>query len=297
MTHRAFSRNASSSRAIPGASPDRRGPARHGGAHAHRRQPGRACRRRGEVGPWRGAGLALGPLAGLGLGGHGGGAALMARLGIHKQVVNRVLEPWSHITVVCTASRLQNFFALRHHPMAQPEIFELARRMRAAMDGQQPRSALPWGAWHLPFVTGDERQDVPLGQQVKLSAARCARVSYLTHEGQPPRPGAKDLALHARLLSRAAAARLARRAPGAGRSRPRRRTITPATCAAGASTVRPCRTSAPTRRRQSVTRRRRPWNWRQANAPLGEWARRVRCSGACSRGRPAHTSWPHGDRE
>jgi thymidylate synthase ThyX len=64
-------------------------------------------------------------------------AQRMARMGYHKQIVNRILEPFAHINVLCTATAdaYAHFFALRDHPDAQPEIAALARAMRDAMDG------------------------------------------------------------------------------------------------------------------------------------------------------------------
>jgi len=85
--------------------------------------------------------------------------------------------------------------ALRLHPDAQPEIQELARCMKAAMDASEPKFCDP-GDWHLPYITGPYPDDV---EQAKLiSAARCARVSYLNHDQSEP-DTTKDLALAERL--------------------------------------------------------------------------------------------------
>lgn len=133
----------------------------------------------------------------------------MARLGIHKQYSNRILEPFSHITVVCTATNYSNFFALRLHPAAQPEICELARQMWAAYKSNKPRK-LNVGEWHLPFITEDDFSEnvemyaksirLTLTElQIRRSVARCARVSYLNHEGTIPTIE-QDLQLYDRLL-------------------------------------------------------------------------------------------------
>lgn len=118
---------------------------------------------------------------------------LAMRLGLHKQVANRLLEPWQQISVVVTSTEWDNFFALRAHPDAQPEIRVLAEQMRDAMAASTPRLLRDW-MWHLPY-TG--YADARLGG--KISVARCARVSYLTHDHNVS-DRAKDEALHDKLL-------------------------------------------------------------------------------------------------
>ena len=130
-------------------------------------------------------------------------------MGLHKQVVNRITEPWSHISVVCTATEFDNFFALRCHPDAQPEIKALADKMRDLYFANTPR-LLKFGEWHLPYIKDEERfapgnrktsgELKNLGSLIKASIARCARVSYLTHDNQHPTLDL-DVALHDRLFS------------------------------------------------------------------------------------------------
>lgn len=124
------------------------------------------------------------------------------RAGYHKQIVNRLLEPFSHITVVVTATEWSNFFALRRHPDAEPHMHLLADRMFEAMEASKPELRLV-GEWHLPFA---ELESLPLNGGhpdwdlgIRLSVARCARTSYLTHEGKPP-VIEDDLALYDRLV-------------------------------------------------------------------------------------------------
>lgn len=125
--------------------------------------------------------------------------------GIHKQVANRALEAWQHIHVIATMTEDHNFFELRDHDDAQPEIRELAKKMRAAKDAStpvlRPFDRLSAKAWHLPYVTAAEREQYDDQPELlaKLSAARCARVSYLTHMGLPPTI-AEDLMLYERLV-------------------------------------------------------------------------------------------------
>ena len=208
MTHRVFSRNASSSRAIPVAKMldmVRSDPAMP--IHWGKNQPGMQAKEEntelvevdmgGEnfVGDardaWR---LAAGCAAAVAEG--------MSKAGYHKQVVNRLLEPFQHIHVIVTATEFGNFFALRDHHMAQPEIHELAVQMKKAMLESKPKMLRP-GDWHMPYITQDERNDSAIDTDtlIKVSAARCARVSYLKHDGTLPSI-ADDLDLYGQLVVR-----------------------------------------------------------------------------------------------
>lgn len=116
-------------------------------------------------------------------------------LNVHKQELNRILEPFLWHTVIVTATEWTNFFKLRCAANAQPEIRAAALAMRAAIDASEPRS-LDLGDWHTPLVQGDE-EALDAETRRCVSAARCARVSYLTHEGT--REIARDLELCERL--------------------------------------------------------------------------------------------------
>jgi thymidylate synthase ThyX len=211
MTHRVFSRNASSSRAIPVKkliADIIRDPAMpvHWGAN----QPGMQARaelegtdKKKAVGIWM--------------------AAMhstvkhvedMLSLGLHKQVANRMLEPWAHISVIVTSTSWKNFFALRCHPDAQPEIQELAQAIEFAILNSLPK-LLKFDEWHLPYVVEEDKELVIKYYQDEkgkppspmllthfmrcISTARCARVSYLTHDGEKS-PVEKDIALHDALV-------------------------------------------------------------------------------------------------
>lgn len=108
--------------------------------------------------------------------------------GYHKQIVNRLLEPWMHITVVVTSTEWDNFFALRDHPDAEPHIAILARAIKVAMASAQVQPLKP-EQWHLPFVAYDDffrtEHDHAdnIDKAIKLSVARCASTSYKTVEG------------------------------------------------------------------------------------------------------------------
>lgn len=127
-------------------------------------------------------------------------AEILSDLEVHKQYANRILEPFSHITVVCTATNYSNFFALRLHTAAQPEICELARQMWNAYSSNKPNK-LKCGEWHLPFIEEDEAFESQ-EQMIKSSVARCARVSYLNHEGKTPTHD-EDAKLYERLVGSA----------------------------------------------------------------------------------------------
>jgi thymidylate synthase ThyX len=118
-------------------------------------------------------------------------------LNVHKQVANRLLEPFMWHTVIVTATEWDNFWNLRCHPDAQPEIRLVAERMRAASMASDP-AELDWDDWHLPLVRQEDREEASVEDLVKVSAGRCARVSYLTHAGK--RDLEADFQLHDRLL-------------------------------------------------------------------------------------------------
>ncbi|ANJ65177.1 putative thymidylate synthase [Erwinia phage vB_EamP_Frozen] len=140
--------------------------------------------------------------------------------GYHKQIVNRLLEPWSHINVLVTSTEFNNFYHLRCHPDAQPEIEVLATQMRLAAQNSKPVLLAP-GEWHLPYIKnsadwaeahlflkkGRITRDEPSKKEVqelllKVSVARCARVSYLLHSGRQTTVD-EDLILYAKLLGSA----------------------------------------------------------------------------------------------
>jgi thymidylate synthase ThyX len=126
-------------------------------------------------------------------------------LGVHKSVINRLLEPFIPHKAIVTATEWEGFFAQRLHKDAQPEIHELAKAMKVAMDDSIPLE-LNSSGWHVPYIDDHERifespwskyfdniQDAVLA----VSVARCARVSYETHDGI--RDIEKDFELYFRL--------------------------------------------------------------------------------------------------
>jgi len=102
---------------------------------------------------------------------------LLKSVGVHKQVANRMLEPWTHIKVVMTTTKMDNWNTLRAHKDAQPEIRELANQMNRAMLNNKPE-LLDWGQWHLPYVSENDKEKYPIKTLVKMSVTACAQVSY-----------------------------------------------------------------------------------------------------------------------
>lgn len=217
MTHRAFSRNASSSRAIPVMTKGKvKGnidrlleegpqlPERWGvdepGMQASRYMDDAQARRAIEV--WTSACTSAIQHA-----------REMAATGAHKQHVNRILEPYLSIAVVVTATEWDNFLTLRDHEDADPTIHVLASRIRQAID----ETPVNQTDWHLPYLReedwewDEEQARIPIANAIlgdqffrfnrlaMVSGARCARVSYFNHDGSPP-DIRKDLDLSTRLL-------------------------------------------------------------------------------------------------
>jgi thymidylate synthase ThyX len=122
-------------------------------------------------------------------------------IGVHKQWANRLLEPFSTVKVVVTATEWDNFFDLRLHHAAQPEMQVLAQAMKTALDESTP-VLLDSTLWHLPYVSHDEYTGIGTTflDLALISAARCARVSYLNHDNSTP-DIEKDLLLAQRLLA------------------------------------------------------------------------------------------------
>lgn len=127
------------------------------------------------------------------------------RLGVHKQHANRYLEPWQWVTEVITATEWDNLWFLREHKDAMPELQHLVGWMHRVYDASKP-SLVRQGGWHLPYIEQADwnwalDQDAPSSLLLaRISAARCARTSYLNHEGK--RDIEKDLALYAQLADR-----------------------------------------------------------------------------------------------
>jgi hypothetical protein len=129
-------------------------------------------------------------------------AERLVTIGVHKSVVNRLLEPFMWHTAVITATDWSNFFSQRlalledETPAADPAMFELADDMKKALDRSTPE---PVGflEWHMPYVTSQERIDYDSLNCQRMSIARCAGVSYLSQGA--PRTLERDLEIYARM--------------------------------------------------------------------------------------------------
>lgn len=193
-THRAFSRNAASSRAIPvkkrlaAVRDEPVMPAKWGS-----NQPGMQAGAELE-------GDALTVAQGRWLWGRDRMlecAESLMEAGLAKEIANRPLECWAHVTVLITATDWDNFFALRAHQDAQPEFRELAFKMLALYNEHRP-TPKQVGEWHIPF--GDTMPShLSEEDHLKIAVARAARLSYLTFEGGIDIT--KDIQLHDRLLA------------------------------------------------------------------------------------------------
>lgn len=178
MTHRLFSRNAASSRAIPVATQIaliRDTPAEP--VHWGKNQPGMSAKeeldpttKAGAINQWRkfanDAAFA---------------SESLMNIGVHKQIANRIMEPFAHIKVVCTATEYDNFFYLRCHKDAQPEIQHLAELMYAEYTKSKPVELKP-GEWHVPYYRNGywtpRNDDESLEDALAISSSCCAQVSY-----------------------------------------------------------------------------------------------------------------------
>ena len=116
-------------------------------------------------------------------------ATRLANLGCHKQIVNRIIEPWMITKVVCSATEWDNFFHLRTHKDAQPEFKDLARKMFDVYSKSTPKQ-LDFGQWHIPYVDSSvnngkqvftlDGSEISLDDALILSASLCAQTSFRT---------------------------------------------------------------------------------------------------------------------
>lgn len=109
-------------------------------------------------------------------------AALMEELGAHKQIVNRLLEPfmWTRGVATATVDDWKAFLKLRLHKDAQPEIKALAEKISEAIDTSSIAELGPKD-WHMPYF-GDgywlKGCGIDLKDALMISASCCGQVSY-----------------------------------------------------------------------------------------------------------------------
>jgi len=170
------------------------------------------------------------------------GVLALEELDIHKQNSGRAVEPWNHISVIVSSTDWYHFMDVRPTPKAEPTMCELAEKIRNALHNSVPErpkceitsikhsplGISSWEDWHLPYMTAADLDELAvmlfednckrvtqtivevLGEKIPnnlyleahtpaiISAARCARVSYLNHEGT--RDLMKDLRLGLQLI-------------------------------------------------------------------------------------------------
>jgi hypothetical protein len=191
MTHRMFSRNAASSRAIPigrsmdavmakPAAPIRWGANRPGmqaGAEVEEIDESKV--------QWNDA-MERAHLS----------CSWLAGKGLHKSIVNRVLEPFMHMTTIISATEFSNFFKQRAYPDAQPEFQILVHAMLNLYVRFGPQE-VDWDQWHIPFREHTEA-GMDLKTKLMLSTAHCARVSYMSHDKRSDPE--KDIEIHDQMV-------------------------------------------------------------------------------------------------
>ena len=119
---------------------------------------------------------------------------------LHKSLVNRLIEPFMWHTMLITSTEWENFYRQRCAPTAMPEFRIPAEMVRDAIEASDPVE-MDWFEWHTPYI-GLNVDDAVLEilDRLRVSVGRCARTSYLTHDGQ--RDVAKDIQLYEDTLAK-----------------------------------------------------------------------------------------------
>jgi hypothetical protein len=186
MTHRMLSKNAASSRAIPikkmhETITDKTATPVHWGKN----QPGMSAKeevddlvKQGSIELWNSARDSMLHHS-----------KVMSDTGLHKQIANRITEPFQMMKTVISGTEWANLIWLRHHADAQPEFFELTDCIVKALDKSQS-ILLTAGEWHVPYVTvkrddfgilrylDSNEQEMSKEDAIKVSSSCCAQVSY-----------------------------------------------------------------------------------------------------------------------
>ena len=128
----------------------------------------------------------------------------LAALGVHKSLANRLIEPFVYHVAVISSTEWENFFTQRVSPLAQPEMRVVAEYMAACYEGHQP-TPLEYGKWHLPYVREEETNGTSYAcvngvDWREVSAARCCRVSR-ERQGSVDQDVEADLKTYARLVA------------------------------------------------------------------------------------------------
>ena len=154
---------------------------------------------------------------------------------VTKQLCNRLLEPFMWHTVIVSATHWENFFELRCPQYQDPEgsLFRSKKDYtnKSQWKGSKKWSLIDWlgcnysqadihiqaiaelmwdaynkskpkslksGDWHIPF--GDKLENISLVEVIKIATARCARISYQTLGDRPAINHKADLKLHDTLV-------------------------------------------------------------------------------------------------
>lgn len=174
-THRMFSRNSASSRAIPVTKTLSRFvlnpvlPEFYG-----KERPGMQAKE--ELPKWKQklAATAIRTMAAITA---GSVLVLNKVIGLHKQNAGRYFEPFQMTKVLVTATEYENFFQLRDHPAAQPEFRKVAKLMKECLETSVPQD-ITFDQWYLPYVGIKDSMDPEIENHIKVSVSCCAQVSY-----------------------------------------------------------------------------------------------------------------------
>jgi len=126
-----------------------------------------------------------------------GHARWLVNNNIHKEMANRLLEPFARVPVIVTATEWENFLILRTAENTAPDFRAVALEMQKLLGLCKPQRCAD-DDWHKPFWTEDLRE-YQLEEQLKICSARCARISYSNHNGNYD--AQKDLELAERLIT------------------------------------------------------------------------------------------------
>lgn len=104
-------------------------------------------------------------------------AATLESDGVHRFFSNVLTSPFAYTDVVLSSTKWAGFFEQRISDAAEPHLRQLAVMMRDAIESSVPYR-LDWCDWHLPIVTRAELDTWGIAAARYISAGRCARVSY-----------------------------------------------------------------------------------------------------------------------
>lgn len=119
------------------------------------------------------------------------------KLNIHHEHINSILAPWLWTEQIISSTEWENYLLQRDHPDSVYPMQLTAQSIRRALEDSTPKLVLE-GNYHLPLIREDDRE-LPLKTQLKLSAARCARKSYDRESSVMERE--RDLRVYQQLVS------------------------------------------------------------------------------------------------